>query len=149
MRRLCNRKNIFVSNTYLTLGLRVGFISSHLTADKLISVNPRVTTGPSKMNLLLEAKIMSALFKPRLILVAYTDALFFGQNVQPAATNAHSKPLLDCQQTKCYARDDPALYNKLYSNYSLFCNNFSNFPTNTQVWNILSHRNDCRQRVGI
>ena len=34
-------KNISVSGTKLTLGLRVGFISSHLTVDKLFPVNPR------------------------------------------------------------------------------------------------------------
>ena len=39
------------------------------------------------------------------------------KNVQPAAaTNAHSKSQQDCQQTICYARADPALHHKLYSN---------------------------------
>ena len=42
--------------TKLTLGLRVGFISSHLAADKLFPVNPRAITGPPKISLLLEAK---------------------------------------------------------------------------------------------
>ena len=59
-------KNITVSITKLTLGLRVGFISSHLTVDKLFPVNPRAITGPPKMSLLLEAKSMPALIiKPR------------------------------------------------------------------------------------
>ena len=47
MRTLCIHKNVPVSGTTLTLGLRVGFISSHLTADKLFPVNPRVIMGPS------------------------------------------------------------------------------------------------------
>ena len=76
MRGLNIHKNIPVSVTKLTLGLRVGFVSSHLTADKLFPVNPRVITGPPKMSLLLEAKSMPALIiKPRLILVTHTDDL--------------------------------------------------------------------------
>ena len=76
MRRLGIHKNIPVSGTKLTLGLRVGFISSHLKVNKLFPVNPRVITGPPKMNLLLEAKSMIALIiKPWLILVAHTDDL--------------------------------------------------------------------------
>ena len=44
----------------------VGFISSHLTADKLYPVNPRPITGPLKMSLLLEVKSMpSLIIKPR------------------------------------------------------------------------------------
>ena len=76
MRGLDIYKNIPVSVTKLTLDLRVGFISSHLTADKLFPVKPRAITGPPNMSLLLEAKSMPALFiKPRLILVAHTDDL--------------------------------------------------------------------------
>ena len=65
-----------VSVSKLTLGLRVGFISSHLTANELFPVNPRAIMDPPKMSLLLEAKRMPALIiKPRLILVTHTDAL--------------------------------------------------------------------------
>ena len=56
MRRLGIHKNIPVSATKLTLGIRVGFISSHLTVVKLFPVNPRAITGPPKMSFLLEAK---------------------------------------------------------------------------------------------
>ena len=49
MRRLGIHKNIPVSGTKVTLGLRVGFIRSHLTVDKLFPVNPRAIAGPSKM----------------------------------------------------------------------------------------------------
>ena len=74
MRGLDIHKNIPVSVTKLTLGFRVFFISSHLTANKLFSVNPRAITGPPKMSLLLEAKSMPALIiKPRLILDTHTD----------------------------------------------------------------------------
>ena len=65
-----------VSVTKLTLGLRVGFICSHLIADNLLPVNQRAITGPPKMSLLHEAKITHALkIKPRLILVAHMDNL--------------------------------------------------------------------------
>ena len=67
MRRLGIHENIPVSDTKLTLGLRVGFISSHLTADKLFPVNPRVIMCPPKTRLLLEAKSMPAMIiKPTL-----------------------------------------------------------------------------------
>ena len=76
MRGLNVHKNIPASITKLTLGLRLGFISSHLIADKLFPVNPRAITGPPKMSLLLEAKSMPALIiKPRFILVTHTDDL--------------------------------------------------------------------------
>ena len=69
-------KNNPVSGTKLTLDLRVGFISSHLTVDKLIPVNLKAITGQQKMSLLLEAKSMSALIiKPRFIIVSHTDDL--------------------------------------------------------------------------
>ena len=76
MRRLGIHKNIPVSGTKLTLAHRVSFISSDLTVNKLLPVNPRVITGPPMMSLLLEAKSVPALIiKPRLILVAHTDDL--------------------------------------------------------------------------
>ena len=83
MRGLNVHKNIPVSITKLMLGLRVGFISSHLIADKLIPINLRVITGPLKMSLLPEAKSMPALIiKLWFILVMHTDDLgkvFYGQ----------------------------------------------------------------------
>ena len=76
MRKLGIHKNIPVSGTELTLGLRVGFISSHLTVYKLFPVNPRDITGPPKMSSLLEAKCIPALIiKPRFTFVAHTDDL--------------------------------------------------------------------------
>ena len=73
MRGLNAHKNIHVSITKLALGLRVGFVSSHLTAGNLFPVNPRAITGPPKMGLLLEVKSMPALIiKPTFILVTHT-----------------------------------------------------------------------------
>ena len=67
------QKNNPVSVTKLALGISIGFISSHLTADKLFPVDPRAIRGPPKNSLLLEAKCTPALIiKPRLILVAHT-----------------------------------------------------------------------------
>ena len=52
------------------LGLRVCFISSNLTANKLFPINPRAVTGPPTMSLLLEIESTSALIiEPSLILV--------------------------------------------------------------------------------
>ena len=69
-------ENIHVSVTKLTLGLLLGFISSHLTVDKLFPVNPRAIMGPPKMSLLLEAKSMPTLIiNPKLLLVTYTNDL--------------------------------------------------------------------------
>ena len=108
MRALGIHKNIPVSDTKLTLGFRVGFISSHLRADKLFPLNPRANAGPPKMSLLFEAKSTPALIvKLRLIL----------SNVQPAGTDAYSKPQLDWRQTKCYANADLVLHHKLFSNW--------------------------------
>ena len=76
MKGLDIHKNSPVSVPKLTLGLRVCFISSNLTTNKLFPVTTRAITGPPKMSLLLEAKSMPALIiKPRFILVTHTDDL--------------------------------------------------------------------------
>ena len=67
----------------------------------------------------------------------------FRHNVQPARTNIRSKPQQDCQHAKCCARADPVWLHRLFQLTGLFQ---ENFPTNTQVWNHLRHRNDCRQK---
>ena len=70
MRGLDVYQNIDVSDTKLTLGLWVCFISSNLTVNKLFPINPRAITGPPKMSLLLDVESTSALIiEPRLILV--------------------------------------------------------------------------------
>ena len=111
-------KTIPVSDTELTLGLRVGFITSHVAADKLFSVHPTAITGLQKMNLLLEAQNTPALInKPRLIICCRHWWVWLVHNVQPAATNARSEPQQDFQQTKCFARADPVLHHILYFNW--------------------------------
>ena len=76
MRGLDGHEKVDVSDTKLMLGLRVRFISSYLTANKLFPINPRAVTGPSKISLLLEVESTSALIiEPRLILVTHTDDL--------------------------------------------------------------------------
>ena len=133
-----------VSVTKLTIGLREGFISSHLTVDKFFPVNPRAIMGPPKMSLLLEAKSMPTLIiKSRLIPVTHTDDLGWyitsnqqGQMLIQNLNRIVSKPnvmpglILYCT-TDCNPVD--LMFQE-------------NFPTNTQVWNRLSHRNDRRQR---
>ena len=76
MKGLDVHENIDVSDTNLMLGLRVCFISTDLTANKLFPINPRAVTGPPKMSLLLVVKSTSALIiELRLILVIYMDDL--------------------------------------------------------------------------
>ena len=136
--------NIPVSITKLTLGLRVGFISSHLIADKLFQINPRAITDPPKMSLLLEAKSMAAfIIKPRFILVRYTDDLgwsitsnqqgkMFVQNLNRIV----KKPNVTPRQFQ-YSTTDSIPIDLIFQ---------ENFPTHTQVWNCRTHRNDYRQR---
>ena len=76
MRGLDVHENIDVSNTKLMLGVRVCFISSDRTVNKLFPINLRAVTGPPTMSLLLEVKSTSALIiEPRLILVTYMGDL--------------------------------------------------------------------------
>ena len=60
MRGLDVHENIDVSDTKLMLGLRVCFICSDLTVNKLFPINPRVVTGPPKRSLLLEVESTSS-----------------------------------------------------------------------------------------
>ena len=148
MRGLNVHKNVPVSITKLTLGLRVGFISSHLTADKLFPVNPRAITGLPKMSLLLEAKSMPALIiKPRFVLVTHTDDLgwYIGTNQvgptsRPAGKDVRSK--LNRIVRKPNVTPSQFLYCTTNS-IPIDLMFQENFPTHTQVSNCLSHRNDC------
>ena len=137
-------KNILVFITKLTLGLRVRFISSHLTVYKLFPVNPRAVMGPPKMSLLLEAKSVPALIiKPRLILVTHTDDLgwyitsnqqgkMFVQNLNRIVRKTNVTP-----RQFPYCMTDSIPIDLMIQ---------ESFPTFIQVWNSLSHRNNCRQR---
>ena len=144
MRRLCIHKNIPVSGTKLTLGLRVGFIGSHLTVDKLIRVNPRVITGPPKMSFLHKAKSTSALIiKPRLILFAHTDDLGWNK------TSNQQQQMLIQNLNRIVSRPivTPGWILHCTTNHIPINLMFKkNFPTNTQVRNSLSTQNNCRQR---
>ena len=118
IRGLNIHKNIPVSVvTKLTLGLREGFISSHLTADKLFLVNTRAIKGPPKIGLLLEAMSMPALSSNKGLSLLRTRMTFLEHNVQPAGTDVRSKPQRDCQQAKCDARADSVLHHRQYSNW--------------------------------
>ena len=99
--------NIHVSANKLTLGLSVSLIGSHLTADQLNPVSPRVVTGPPKSSFLCDAKSKPALIiKSRLVLtVAHDDDLsWYIHNVYPEGTDVHSKLQQVCQQSKCSDR---------------------------------------------
>ena len=76
MRELRVHYDIRVSDTKQMLSPRVGFISSNLTTNKLLPINPRAIPGPPKMSLLLKVESSPALVvKPRFILIAHTDDL--------------------------------------------------------------------------
>ena len=130
MRGLYIHKNILVSITKLTLGLRVGFISSHLIADKLFPINPTAITGPPKMSLLLEAKSMPALIiKPRFILVAHTDDLGWY--------------ITSNQQGKMFVQS----LNRIVRKLNVMPRQFPYITfLLTHKFGCLSHRNDSRQR---
>ena len=135
MRGLDIQKKIPASVTKVMLGIHVDFISSHLTVDKLFPVNPRAITGPPNMSLLLEAEsIPSLIIKPRLILVTHTDNLGWyitsNQQRQMLVQNHFVSQILYCT-TDCIPVD--WMFQE-------------NFPTNTQIFHHLSHRNNCRQR---
>ena len=143
MRGLDIHENINVSDTKLMLGLRVCFISSDLTANKLFPINPRAVTGPPKMSLLLEVETKSALIiEPRLILVTYMDNLggYITSNQQGKmlVQNLHRivrRPARPGQILYCTT--DCILINSVFQ---------ENFPTNTEVRNSLCRRNDRRER---
>ena len=144
MRLVGIHKNSPVSVTKLTHGLRVSFISSHLTENKLFPVNPRAITGPPKMSLLLESKSMPGLIiKPWLILVMYTDDLRWNitsnQQVQMIIPNINwivSQPNVTPRQI-LYCTTDSISVDLIFQ---------ENFPTNIQVWNRLNNRNECQQK---
>ena len=143
MRGLDFHKNVHVSGTKLMLGIRVGFISSQLSADKLFPVNPRVITGPPKMSLQLEVKSTPALIiKPMLILVAQVDDLGWyitfnqqGQMFVQKRNRIVSKPNVKPRQILYCTKDCVPIE---------WC--FTKTLILTQVWNRVSHRNYCRQR---
>ena len=133
MRGLKFHQNIAVSITKLSLSLGVGFISSHLIADKLFPINLRAITGPLKMSFLLEARSMPVLIiTPRLILVTHTDDL--------------SWYIMSNQQGKMFVQNLNRIVRKpnVMPRQFLYCTTDSipidlmfqeNFPTHPQVWN--------------
>ena len=140
MRKLGIYESIPVSGTKLMLGLRVSFISSHSTADKLFPVNPSAITGPPKMSLLLEAKSMKALIiKPRLILVVHMDDLGWNK------TSHQLQQILIQNLNRIVSRPNVTPGQILYCTTNCFPINMmfkENVPTKTQVWNSLGYRND-------
>ena len=128
-------KDIPISVTILTLGLRVGFIGSHMTENKLFPVNSRAVTGLPKISVLLEAKTMPALIiKPRLILVTHTDDLgwYIASNQQGKmfVQNLNwivRKPIVMPRQFP-YCTTDSISIDLMFQ---------ESFPTHRQVWNCL------------
>ena len=144
MRELDVHENIDVSDTKLMLFLRVCFISSDLTVNKLFPINQRAITGPPKMSLLLEIESTSALIiEPRLILVTHTDDLggYITSNQQGKmlVQNLHRivrRPNVMRGQIP-HCTTDCIPINLVFQ---------ENFPDNTQVRNSLCRRNDRRER---
>ena len=92
------------------IDLRVGFISSHLAADKLFPVNPRAITSSPKMSLVLEVIIDHRM---KVYPCCAHRLLSLVRDVRPEGRNAHSKPQQDYQQTKCYNRADHVYHYRL------------------------------------
>ena len=144
MRGVDFHENIDVSDTKLMLGLRVCFISSDLTANKLFPINPRAVTDLRKMSLLLEVESTSALIiEPRLIIVTYTDDLCGyitskqqGKMLVQNLNRIVRRPNVTPGQIP-YCTTDCIPINLVFQ---------KNFPTNTQVRNSLCRRNDRRER---
>ena len=128
MRVLGIHKNIPVSDTNLTLGLQVGFISARL-ADKIFPVNPRAITDPSKLGLQLEDRNTPALIiNLWLIFVMHNDDLRWymtpNQQRQMLLLNLNrvvSKPNVTLRKILCCSAN-------CILNYLVFQ---INFPTDT------------------
>ena len=134
------------------LGLRVGFILSNLTVDKLSQLTEvRCLVHRRWPSSLRPKACLHLIIKPRVIHVPHTDELgwHMTSNQQPAQTS--SKPPTQPVQN----------LNRIVSNPNvtpwqiLYCTTDSisidlmfqeNFPTNTKVRNRLCHRNDCQER---
>ena len=135
MRGLDVHENIDVSATKLMLGLRVCFIISDLTANKLFPIIPRTIRGPPKMSLLLEVESTSALIiEPMLILVTHKDDLGWyimsNQQGKMLVQNLHRivrRPNVAPGQIP-HCTTDCIQINLVFQ---------ENFPTNTQVRNSL------------
>ena len=144
MKGLDVHENIDVSDTKLMLSLRVCFIRSDLTANKLFPINPRAITGPPKMSLLLEVESTSAyIIEPRLILVTYTDDLGWyitsnqqGKMLVQILLRIVRRPNVTPGQIP-HSTTDCISINLVFR---------ENFPTNTQVRNSLCRSNDRRER---
>ena len=104
-----------ITSLFLTRNWRLAY--GQLSLDiKQFPVYPRATTGAPKMSLLHWSQKHACIdHKTKAYPYCSHGWLWLVHNVQPAATNARSKPQQDCQQTKCYARADPASHHKLYS----------------------------------
>ena len=150
MRGLDIHKNIPVSDTKLTLGFRVGFISSHLAADRLLPVNLRVITGPPKISILFEAESTPALIiKPRIILVMHICTTQFSVTLVGTLRLTSREQMVIQNINKIVSRPNVLPGQIQYcATYCIPINLMfqENVSTNTQAWNSLSHRNDRRQR---
>ena len=143
MRGLGIHKNIPVSDTKLALVLRVGFITFHLTADKLFPVYPRAITGPPKMSLLLEAKKHACIDHQAKANLVHTDDL------RRYITSNQQGEMLVQNLNRIVIRLNVTLGQILYCTTNCIPMNLvfqKNFTTNTLIWNRLCHRNDRQQR---
>ena len=88
-------KNIFTSDTKLTLGLWVAFISSDLLwldNGELFPVDPRAIPGPPKMSLLLEAKKHTCSYHQTMAYPCCAHGWpWLVHNVQPSSDNCSFK----------------------------------------------------------
>ena len=116
MRGLGIHKNFSVSDTKLTLGLRVGFIRSHSARENCSHLTREGSLERSDELPAWDLKHACIDHQSNAYHCCTHRWPRFVHNVQPAGTDSSSKPQQDCQHNKCHARTDPVFYHKLYSN---------------------------------
>ena len=110
------RTSLFLSLNWHLHGLRVCATWPSLDTDKLFPVNRRAITGHRSWDSCLKSKVLHHWSPQTANPCCAHGWTWFVHNVQPAGTDVRSKPQQDCQQAKCYARADPVMHHRLYSN---------------------------------
>ena len=106
--------------------------NSSLDNGQLFIVIPKTITGPSKMCPLHQPKAHLHLLSNQGLSLLYAHGWpWLVPNVQPAGSDARSKPQQACQQTKFSVRVVPILHHTWYSNY---CLRKTFLLMNTPVW---------------
>ena len=143
MRGLDIHKIIPVSVTKLTLGLRVGFISSHLM-DKLFLLTEERSRVHRRWASCLGPKACLHLSSNKGISTLCTRMTLVGLERPTCRDRCSFKTSTGLSASQMVSQGRSCICTTYCIPVALMFQ--ENFPTNTQVWNRLSHRNDCQQR---